>query len=276
MKSLLKQLIPPILINYSGSSNAKDSSSEAWQGNYKTWDEALNNCLGYDNTNILISCKKSLLQVKNGTAVYERDSVIFDEIQYAWPVLAALQKCSMENGGSLDVLDFGGSLGSTYYQNKEFLSSVNPLQWSIVEQEHFVDCGRKYFEDEQLKFYYTIEEVMAKHHPHVLILSSVLQYLEHPFEWIKKFIDLNIPNILIDRTGFISSGDSVLTIQNVPEEIYKASYPCWFFDKNAFINAFLPSYNVFAEFKDSFTPPIKMKQNQYFWKGFYLKRKNDK
>ena len=45
--------------------------------------------------------------MKNGEAVYERDSVLFDEIQYSWGLLAGLQKAALENDGKLCVLDFG-------------------------------------------------------------------------------------------------------------------------------------------------------------------------
>ena len=63
-------------------------------------------------------------KVKNGEAVYERDSVLFDEIQYSWGLLAGLEKAALEHDGKLCVLDFGGSLGSTYYQNKQFSELV--------------------------------------------------------------------------------------------------------------------------------------------------------
>jgi len=54
-----------------------------WQGNDSTWQEAHNASSGYDDDKILHIVKRSLLKVKNGEAVYQRDSVIFDEIQYS-------------------------------------------------------------------------------------------------------------------------------------------------------------------------------------------------
>jgi hypothetical protein len=52
--------------------------------------------------------------VKTGEAVYERDSVLFDEIQYSFPVIAALLRVASANKGKLNVLDFGGSEKSHY------------------------------------------------------------------------------------------------------------------------------------------------------------------
>ena len=56
-------------------------------------------------------------KVKNGETVYERDSVIFDQIEYSWPVLTGLMCAAAQNSGCLKVLDFGCSLGSSNLEN---------------------------------------------------------------------------------------------------------------------------------------------------------------
>ena len=56
--------------------------------------------------------------------VYERDSVLFDTIRYSWPLLSDLLRAASEDQNHLSVLDFGGSLGSSYYQNRVFLSHL--------------------------------------------------------------------------------------------------------------------------------------------------------
>lgn len=49
------------------------------------------------------------------------------------------------------MLDFAGSLGITYYQNKKFLDKIDDMIWNIVEQESFVKTGKEEFEDDMLK-----------------------------------------------------------------------------------------------------------------------------
>ena len=243
-----------------------------WSGNYSSWEEAKKNCTGYDATNILEKCKNALLKVKNGEAVYERDSVLFDKIQYSWGLLAGLQKAASEKNNTLCVLDFGGSLGSTYYQNKEFLSSLKNIEWCIVEQPHFVDCGKQNFENEELKFYHSIEECFKKHKPNVLLLSSVLQYLKNPNEWIEKFNDLEVDYIIIDRTAFIEAENDILTIQNVPESIYKANYPAWFFNQEKIIKIFT-NFTIVAEIDNSFTGNALIHNKKAKWTGMILKKR---
>ena len=45
------------------------------------------------------------MKVKKGEAVYERDSMIFDQIEYSWPVLFGLMWAAAQNSGYLKVLD---------------------------------------------------------------------------------------------------------------------------------------------------------------------------
>jgi putative methyltransferase (TIGR04325 family) len=191
---------------------------------------------------------ESTLKVKNGEAVFERDSFIFDEIQYSWGVLASLFKVAVENGNSLKVLDFGGALGSHYFQNKKFLQPIKIKKWTVVEQKHYIDVGNKKIADGILSFAYSIEDV---NNADVLILSAVLQYFPNPYEWLEKFIAKKIPYIVLDRTAFSTEGRDRLTLQKVPPEIYEAQYPAWFLDKSKVFSVIQKEYELIAEFQDT-------------------------
>jgi putative methyltransferase (TIGR04325 family) len=276
IKSIFKAFTPPIILNTFKKLQKKEiekNVASMWSGNYDNWEKAKSSCTGYESNSILEKCKNALLKVKNGEAVYERDSVIFDHIQYAWPLLACLQDIAIASNNQLRVIDFGGSLGSTYFQNVHFLKKNLALEWYIVEQPGFVDVGKKEFENRQLKFEYTVDEVMEKSDINCLLLSSVLQYVDNPPKWIDKFLKIGVPYIIIDRTGFIK-GQQRLTVQNVPESVYPASYPCWFFNEKQFLNYFSTRYDVIAEFKSYIdNDAISDDQKLMYWKGFYLKRK---
>ena len=214
MKSIIKKLLPPIFIDVKNYFNRK-KDVVSFKGEFENWNEALKHTTGYDSKLILERCRESLLKVKNGEAVSERDSVLLDKIQYSWGLLSGLQKAAIENDNRLCVLDFGGSLGSSYFQNRNFLKKLSKLDWCIVEQSHFVDCGNNEFSGNQLHFFYNVEECLQQYRPNVLLLSSVLQYLDEPFKWLDKLINLKINYIIIDRTAFIDKGPDLLTIQRV-------------------------------------------------------------
>ena len=92
-------------------------NNTSFEGSYSTWQEADALCNGYDNMDILEKVLSATLKVKNGEAVYERDSVIFDQIEYSWPILTGLMCAAAQNSGCLKVLDFGSSLGIINLEN---------------------------------------------------------------------------------------------------------------------------------------------------------------
>lgn len=217
-------------------------------GDYPSWDAALADSTGYDADVILEKTKAALLAVKRGEAIYERDSVLFDEIQYAWPLLAGLMWVAAQQDGSLNVLDFGGSLGSTYFQNRHFLAGLRQVRWNIVEQPQQVAVGKRWFEDEQLRFYASLAECLTATQPQVILLGSVLQYLEQPYDLLDELAATPCPHLILDRTPFWAGGTDRLCVQQVPSAIYAASYPSWIFAAQRFRAILSLHWAVLAEF----------------------------
>ena len=243
-----------------------------YRGNYASWQEAQQASGGYDSDLILNKVRDALLQVKRGEAVYERDSVLFDEVQYSWPLLAGLLWVASQNGNRLNLIDFGGSLGSSFYQNKALLAHLAELQWSIIEQQNFVACGQKYFETEQLRFYRTLDDCMAEQHPDTMLLCSVLPYLEKPYKLLQEVIDRGFSFIIVDRTPVFEDGDDRITVQNVPPTIYKASYPAWFLNKAKLCRFLEPAYELVAEF-DSLAGEVPLEDTTAYEKGFIFRKR---
>jgi putative methyltransferase (TIGR04325 family) len=221
-----------------------------WYGDYPSWEDALEKSSGYDSKHIVEKVKDSLLKVKNGEAAFERDSVSFDKFEYVWPVVAGLFWIAAQRGGKLNVLDFGGSLGSTFFQYRKFLQHID-VRWNIVEQDLFVDYGKKYFQNEHLHFYHSLKECLSENEVNVVLLSSVLPYVEKPYDILKQVISAQPPFIILDKMPFRTEGDrDLLTVQYVPEHIYSASYPAWFFNKRNFFSIIEMNYEVVEEFVD--------------------------
>jgi putative methyltransferase (TIGR04325 family) len=233
---LMNALIPPIF------HSILKKKKKRYAGDYPSWNQALLDSTGYDSDIIVTKVKDALLKVKRGEAVYERDSVLFDQIQYSFPVLCGLLRAALEGDGELNVLDFGGSLGSSYYQNKGFLAVCKDFRWNIIEQEKFVRIGREFFQDDQLKFYFSLKECMDSEFPNVVLLSGVLQFIEKPYDLLREIISYRIKYVIIDRTPVAGGEKDYLTIQNVPPEIYSASYPEWIFSEKKLLDMFKDEY----------------------------------
>jgi len=235
LKDMIRLVTPPVFINLAKHLRGNlQTNTYGLSGDYRSWDEAKAISTGYDNAIILEKTRTALLKVKNGEAIYERDSVLFNDIQYSWPLLASLMWVAARCGGRLNIMDFGGSLGSTYFQNRFFLSTLPEVRWNIVEQSNHVGIGKAYFEDDNLRFYASIAECLADTQPNVILLCSVLQYLERPYTVIDQILELSCDHIIMDRTPFWAGPTDRLCVQAVPPSIYPASYPSWIFSRQKF------------------------------------------
>lgn len=269
LKQIFRDFIPPIFFRIYQRSVKKSG----FFGNYQSWEEAKKLSSGYDSDVILNKVKDAILKVKSGETVYERDSVQFDKIHYSWPLLVGLLWIASQNRNKLNLIDFGGSLGSSYYQNKKFLLHLDELRWNIVEQKKFVECGKRYFEGKHLKFYFRLDDCLKVQHADTILLSSVIQYLEKPYELLKEIIENKFKYILFDRTPFLDNGKDRITIQKVPAEIYRASYPSWFFNLSKFLRFFSEEYELVAEF-DALAGTIYIEGGcAAYDKGFIFKRR---
>ncbi len=247
-RELIKNIVPPGIVKLYRRMRYGRANAYGYFGDYSTWGAALAASSGYDSDIILEKVKDALLAVKSGKAVYERDSVLFDRIEYAWPLLSMLLWIASRSGNRLNIIDFGGSLGSTYFQNRAFLSHIDGLKWNIVEQKKFVDCGIKHFQDENLKFYYDISSCSSVEKPSAILLSSVIEYIERPYLLLRSILDEGFEYIVIDRTKFYDAPDRI-TVQRVPPNIYDASYPCWIFNRKKFLAFFEAGYELVADFE---------------------------
>ncbi len=241
-----------------------------WKGNYATWADAQKQTTGYDDDLILNKVKHALLKVKSGEAVYERDSVLFDEIQYSWPLLSALMWIAAQEKGALRLIDFGGSLGSSYFQNKLFLDTLEEVKWNIVEQEKFVQCGKSNFEEKRLRFYSTIEECLESEKIDALISSSTIQYIEQPYDLINRFLTNQFKYIVFDLIPVWDKPNRI-TVQTVPPAIYEASYPCHILNERDFLTLFEPSYTLISAFNTEHV--IDVDGEPLIYKGYIFKLK---
>jgi putative methyltransferase (TIGR04325 family) len=201
------------------------------RGTYKTWQEARQHSAGYDADAILERVKDAARKVRAGSAVCDRDSILFDTPLYPFPLIATLLRAALESDGRLTVLDFGGALASSYYQCRDFLGGVRSLRWCVVEQPKFVACGKQEFQTDVVRFYENIESCLKEETPTVILLSGVLQYLPAPLEILVEVSRIGAPFVIIDRTPVVLSGQQAISVQHIPSTIVRSSYPIWLFNE---------------------------------------------
>ena len=251
LKSLLTNYVPPVVLNGLRTIGGRRNK---WTGDYHTWADAVAASSGYDSEVIFERVKDAARAVREGNALWERDSTCFYHNEYNWQLLGCLMTVAARSAGKLNVLDFGGALGSTYMQHRKLLDTLSEVSWSVVEQPHVVTCGKAEFTMGGLDFFSDIEQCFAAHAVNAVVFSSVLQYLENPYEIIENINMLSSAAIIIDRTPVARRGEKI-TIQHVPKSIYSASYPCRFLDKKRLGEVLTNGRVLTPWFGSPFDPP---------------------
>jgi putative methyltransferase (TIGR04325 family) len=242
-----------------------------FRGDYATWAAARAASGGYDADAILSRVLTATLAVRAGQAAFERDGVLFHEPMPDHPLMDALDEVRRVTGGGLRVLDFGGSLGSTYWRHRTRLPAGADLVWDVVEQRGFVDAGRGHLGGERLRFFPDVREAGAAGRHDVLLCSCVLQYLEDPAGALAEWKKLPIPYLLLNNLPLHVSGPDRLRVQHVPPSIYPASYPVWFFNRDQLVARLEPDYEIVREFASEAVWPVDF--GMYPSTGLLLRRK---
>ena len=120
----------------------------------------------------------------------------------------------------------------------------NIIQWTVIEQKTIIELvsnlkNKALYEPVE---FIELHEINPKYKPDLLILSSVLQYLEKPYEIIEELIQTKPRFILIERMPFTHKFYEYLKIQKNPKTFKKSSYPIWFLRKEKIISK-LNGYN---------------------------------
>jgi putative methyltransferase (TIGR04325 family) len=217
-----------------------------FEGDYAAWAEARAAARGYDDAALLTRALAATRAVRAGAAAWERDGTTFAEPAVHAPLLAALRAMAAAEGGRLSVVDFGGALGSTWWQHRGALSDI-AVRWCVVEQPHFVAAGRAEFLGGIPCFEPTLEAACAPAAPSVILFSGVLPYLEQPHAVLAEAAATGVTHLVIDRTPFWGGGRDWLTVQRTPPELGGGSYPAWIFDPTSLLAPTVRDYDRVQE-----------------------------
>jgi putative methyltransferase (TIGR04325 family) len=245
IRAFVKSLVPPILVR----ALVRILRLELRFSDQPTsWADALAMSSGYSDDDILDRVTQATRAVVSGKASFERDSVLFYKHDYRFPVLASVLRAAALNGGQLEVVDFGGSLGSTYLQCRPLLNGLSRIDWWIVEQPKFVAAGRREFTTTELHFAETTLGVPKLSAESMVLACGVLQYVERPFAILDELGRLDGKHMTIDRLPLSDALHDRLCIQHTPKSIYSASYPCWIFSRSHLMAYLSKKWHVICDF----------------------------
>ena len=240
-KAILRSLTPPVVwqlahrLKHSGV-----STRVGFEGPYSSWAAASSQATGWDSPLITEKTLAAALKVRDGQAVVEQDGLLRKQIPYSATILAFLLIAFARQKSGLDIIDFGGGLGSNYYQNRKVLHQLTPtpISWSVVERPIFANLGAEQFQSSELNFSSSLGDVLSRPAPsgEALLFSGSLQCVPDPFSLLELVVDSKIKLVAFDRVLVSPSLDHAIFVQNPdPNIYYQANYPVWCFSRDRMI-----------------------------------------
>jgi len=241
-------------------------------GDYKSFDEAKKKCIGYDSDEIFNKVKEATLMVKDNDGCYERDGVVFFEKSINYNLMMYLYRLAFERKTAISVLDWGGSLGSTYWQHREiFLNEKLINKWIVIEQERFVSFGAEALEDGLLKFERSEKALEILSHVDCVLLSAVMQYIENIEEVFEMIIDSGVKYIILERTP--STRKELFCVEIVKKPIYDASYALRIWSEEKIISFFNDKgYQLSDSWKSLVDSDTFVDSNRLLFKSYIFKK----
>ncbi|MBE2213393.1 MAG: methyltransferase, TIGR04325 family [Opitutaceae bacterium] len=272
VKRSARDLIPPLIQRHLAYCIHRwRGDATIFTGDFPDWASAAKSVEGYAENGVLEKTRAAVRTARSNPDVFERDSCLLDKPDYAFPSLAFILWKALQAGGRLDVVDFGGSLGSTFFQIRPFLRAIPEVRWAVVEQPHFVECGRRDFSGDGLSFHNSISEALTEVRPELLFVSCVLQYLPAPHDVVQEMIGKGFRHILLDRTAFVPGHRDRLTVQHNPSSVQSASYPAWFFNEDRLLKHFATDYDMVASFDGA--DKVLLAAGSPYYRGYFLARR---
>jgi putative methyltransferase (TIGR04325 family) len=251
-------------------SESRAQQENYFAGDFGSWAEASAVAgQGYAASEILEKVRASALKAKRGEIAFERDSIAFATREVHWPLLTCICTAALHSQvGRFHLLDFGGSLGSTYFQHRPELSEIPGLQWSIVEQPHFVDCGQREFQDDVLQFFDTIGNAARRAPVDLAIFSGSLQSVSDPFRVLENAVDTGARYLLLDRLPITDGDRDLITLIHVVHPaFYSARLPIRAFSKRRLFEKLAElGYGVLWEFR-----ALDGDENNWEYRGIFCK-----
>lgn len=241
---------------------------------FYSWEEALNSSNGFDNINILNQVIDATKKVISGEALYERDGLVFKVQEINWPLLTAIYLArNFCKDTKLNILDFGGSLGSSFFQHKRYLNDIGIFNWSIVEQDHYCFAANQNIVDENLRFYSSLDSYLTEKTPSLVYFGSSLQYIDNFESVLNTINNIEADVLLIDRTPTVNFDYNLVAVQKVPKRIYRASYPVHLFNLNYLLEKIKEHWKVINVFESLGDDTYTKKGRTVKWSGILSVRK---
>src|SRR5215510_8501272 len=155
---------------------------------YLTYDQALNDCTGYEQPTLLDVIAKKTERLRDSAP--NRVIRASDTDVYLFGAVLAVR--NLIRRPEVSVLDFGGSCGAHYFSVRRVLPAV-PVRWVIVETSGMAERARRVSQGA----FHAVDSIERAldicGQPDLVFSSGALQYTPNPWAMLRQLLELAAP-----------------------------------------------------------------------------------
>ena len=229
MRKFLKLFIPPFFVNLSKNFFILKILSEAYKLGW-----GLVKTTSYKNKEIFNKTINSARLVRDGN--HERDSVLFDTIQYDWPLLSSILLVANKKLCGW----FWGALGTSYYR-KKYLDSLHIPKMGNSRAIWICSNWTLWISNDTLSFYESFLSIQFD--IDLIMFNGSLCYLKNPYKTVDDVKSLKPKYILFTRTPFVP--DKTRFQFKLSQKLFMTLVSIWNFSEIKITNFLSDLYEVF-------------------------------
>lgn len=235
VKDLARAVTPPIIWRALAKARHRPSPATRFEGPFDCWGSAAAASATWEDAEIIDRLLRAALRQRDGEVVFQRDGVELDHILYSDATLAFLTAALARVPGQLRVVDIGGSLATSYFQNRHLLPPELDCQWRVVEVPALAKVGREHFEFGPLRFLDCWRAALDAAPDGSVLFAGSLQYMPEPMAVLDELAARQVGVIGFERTLMGAQDHHEPYVQIPPAGYYAATYPAWHFSAERFV-----------------------------------------
>lgn len=190
-----------------------------WEGVYSNFQDVPEIGPGFRGGKWIENSLKKIYALRE---IAEKENIIPEVTRYRESILPVVASMAYNEKGEIKILDFGGSLGFTYYQVIQSLPSAENFEFHIVENEAVCEAGREFFkQNEKIIFYSDLPNSNKRFD--IIHMSSSIHYVEKWQDIIAR-MRLYQPRYILFTDLLAGNIPTYASIQNY----YGSKIPVWF------------------------------------------------
>jgi putative methyltransferase (TIGR04325 family) len=204
-------------------------SKPIWQGVYKSFKDAPSSGPGFNGERWI---QNALEKINAARQDAQKKGTVLSVTQYRESLLPLVAAIVMNAFEGLKILDFGGGVGSSYYQVLHGLPRTGNFEFHVVEIDALCKVGKEYFTNEPHIFFHSSPPREEGLSFDVVHMGSSLHYCEQWEELLSSLCRYKPRYFLFTD---LPAGD-IPTFATV-QSYYTSKIPVWFFNIDEVIGA---------------------------------------